>query len=68
MAKTEENLVVEQWSEQDEVLRRRYEEALAAGLNSVDAHSFAISGCDIGQLRKAVKNGCPPQLIARIVL
>lgn len=63
-----EDLVVQTWNEQDEVLRRRYEEALAAGLDSMDAHSFATSGCDIGQLRKAVKNGCPPQLLARIVL
>jgi hypothetical protein len=63
-----EDLVVGGWEEYDEVLRRRYEEAMAAGLDAVDAHTFATSGCDIGQLRKAVKNGCPPTLLARIVL
>jgi len=63
-----EDLVVEGWAEQDEVLRRRYEEALAAGLRDVDAHTFATSGSDIGELRRAVKKGCPPKLLARIVL
>lgn len=67
MAKAED-LAVENWNERDEVLRRRYEEALAAGLGEVDAHRFATSDTDVGQLRKAVKKGCPPTLLARIVL
>jgi hypothetical protein len=62
------DLVVEEWNEQDEVLRRRYEEALAAGLDTTDAHTFAVSDRDIGELRRAVQKGCPPQLLARIVL
>lgn len=65
MAK-EENLI--EWSESDEVLRRRYLEALEAGLKDLDAQRFAESDRDIGELRRAVKKGCPPRLLARIVL
>lgn len=54
--------------EQDEVLRRRFDEALAAGLTPHEAYRFAVSDFDVGILRKAVAKGCPPTLIARIVL
>lgn len=56
------------WNEQDEVLRRRFEEALEAGFTQHEAYRFAISDLDIGVLRWVVKKGCPPTLVARIVL
>lgn len=59
---------LERWDERDEVLRRRFEEALHAGLTGKEAQAFAASGADIGELRKMVRSGCPPKLIARIVL
>lgn len=62
----EENLV--RWEERDEVLRRRYGEAFDAGLTCKQALEFAASNRDIGELRKIVSGGCPPKLIARIVL
>lgn len=55
-------------SEQDGVLRRRFDEALEAGLNPYEAYRFAVSDLDVGLLRLVVKKGCPAQLIARIVL
>ncbi len=63
-----EDLVVGEWHEHDEVLRRRYHEALEAGMKDTDAHRFAQSGNDIGELRYVVRKGCPRRLIARIVL
>lgn len=65
MAK-EENLI--EWTESDEVLRRRYLEALQAGLTGREAQVFAESNRDIGELRKCVAGRCSPKLIARIVL
>lgn len=62
---SKENLV---WNEHDEVLRRRFHEALEAGMSGEDALLFAESSSDIGELRKIVRSGCPPQLIPRIVL
>ena len=56
------------WEEQDEVLRRRYHEALEAGMKDTDAHQFARSGNDVGELRRVVRKGCPRRLVARIVL
>lgn len=63
----QENLAVV-WDECDEVLRKRYEEAFDAGLTCQQALEFACSSADIGQFRKIVSKGCPPKLIARIVL
>lgn len=63
-----EDLSVGSWEEQDEVLRRRYHEALEAGMKETDAHRFAQSGNDVGELRRMVRAGCPRRLIARIVL
>jgi hypothetical protein len=50
------------------VWMNRYEEARRAGLSSEEAEEFADSTCDIGELRKLVKRGCPARLIARLVL
>lgn len=68
MGKQEDLVEVEGWDERDEVLRNRYEEAVSAGMNNIDALFFAASNTDVGMLRKAVRKGCPPRLIARIVL
>lgn len=54
--------------EVDAVLRRRRNEALDAGLTFQQAEEFARSELDVGQLRRLVAIGCPPELIARIVL
>ncbi len=51
-----------------EVRRRRLDEALAAGLTIDDARAFRDSGVDVGELRRLVQAGCPPELIARILL
>jgi hypothetical protein len=51
-----------------EVHRRRYDEAVHAGLTGLEAELFADSTVDIGQLRHLVALGCPPGLIARIVI
>ena len=61
-----ENLVA--WEERDEVLRRRYHEALAAGMCDQDADRFARSDTDVGLLRRCVKGGCPVALIPQVVL
>jgi hypothetical protein len=50
------------------ILRRRYEEALEAGLSEVDALWFAEFGGDIGVLRQLVRGSCSVELIRRIVL
>jgi ATP-dependent helicase YprA (DUF1998 family) len=55
------------YDERREVLRRREQEALRAGLTVVEAKLFAESGQDIGTLRALVRQGCPPELIARII-
>jgi len=54
--------------EADEVHRRRNQEARDAGLSELEANVFAINDTDIGQLRKLVADGCPPDLIALIVV
>jgi hypothetical protein len=46
----------------------RYEEARKAGLSEEQARSYAESTHDVGELRLLVKRGCPPKLIARLVL
>jgi len=63
---SKESLVA--WEERDEVLRRRYQEALEAGMTDLEADRFARSDRDIGDLRRAVSKGCPKTLIARVVL
>lgn len=50
------------------VLRRRFLEARDAGLTMVEARLFAESTADVGQLRLLVKGGCPPRVIADIIL
>ena len=54
--------------EQVRVWNRRYTEARAAGLEHLDAIRFARSDRDVGELRRLVKAGCPPTVLARIVL
>lgn len=54
--------------EQREVYRRRFREARQAGMSIVEAQLFADSDQDIGTLRKLVKAGCPPDVMARIVV
>jgi hypothetical protein len=55
-------------AEQVEVLRRRYLEAVAAGLTEEESYAFAISDRDVGELRKLVQGHCPVALIREIVL
>jgi hypothetical protein len=55
-------------TEQDEVLRRRKIEALEDGMSVVEARLFSESEIDIGKLRELVATGCPPELLARILL
>ena len=54
--------------ERIQVQRQRYREALEAGLKPAEAHAFAKSQIDIGQLRQLVAASCKPALIARILL
>lgn len=63
-----EETPVAAWDERDEVLRNRYAEAFDAGLTCEQSIQFACSTSDIGVLRQIVKDGCPPGLIAQIVL
>lgn len=51
-----------------EVRRRRYHEAVEAGLTIAEARIFAHNGEDVGLLRRLVAAGCPEALIARIVV
>jgi hypothetical protein len=46
----------------------RMAEALQAGLSVEQAEAFAESAVDVGELRRLVRDGCPPELIARILL
>lgn len=59
---------LEPLDEEVEVCRRRYHEALDAGLSVAEANIFADCGEDVGMLRKLVAGGCDPVLIARIVI
>ncbi len=67
MAKTELEPAVKP-NEAERVRRRRYWEALDAGLTSPEARLFSESPADIGELRRLVKDGCPLETIRRIVL
>ena len=51
-----------------EVWLRRFNEARAAGLTLSEATAFAGGPENVGVLRQLVHGGCPPALIARIVL
>jgi len=46
----------------------RYAEARKAGLDAMEAQTFAVSTVDIGELRRLHAAGCPPALIARLIL
>lgn len=50
------------------VRRRRYQEAIDAGLGCAEAAIFADNGEDIGLLRRLIRDGCDPALIAAIVV
>ncbi len=67
MAKPELEPVVKP-DERERVRRRRYWEALEAGMTSPEARLFAESPADVGELRRLVKDGCPLETIRRIVL
>ncbi len=54
----------EQWT----LHKWRYDAARAAGLTLVEAKLFADSNVDIGELRRLHAAGCPPDLLARLVL
>jgi len=55
-------------SEAEVCRRRRFLEARKAGLTLVEARLFAESDRDVGQLRTLVKGGCPPAVIAAILI
>jgi hypothetical protein len=48
--------------------RRRYQEAVDAGWTKIEAQLFADSDIDVGELRRLVRDGCPPHLAAAILL
>lgn len=50
-----------------EVRRRRYHEAIDAGLTVAEARIFSDNGEDVGLLRRLVALGCPERLIADII-
>lgn len=50
------------------VYYKRYREAKKAGLTMAERRLFAESDTDIGVLRKLVEDGCPVDLIRKIVL
>lgn len=50
------------------VRRYRYKQARKAGLSFAEAELFAGSDADLGVLRQLVRDGCSPELIARILI
>lgn len=50
------------------VYYHRYNAAKEAGLTMLERRLFAESDADIGVLRKLVRDGCPVDLIRKIVL
>ena len=54
--------------EEAEAFRRRYREGRLAGMIPEEALEFAASGADVGELRKLVKAGCPPEQIRGILV
>lgn len=55
-------------NEQAIVLVRRFREAKDAGMTRIEARLFAESEIDIGDLRRLVKLGWPPGLLAKVLL
>lgn len=54
--------------EQARVEERRYQEARQAGIEHLEACIFSVGGEDIGVLRQLVRDGCPPRLLAKILI
>ena len=50
------------------IVFRRFTEARAAGLTLIEARLFAESDADIGHLRRLIRDGCKPALIAKILI
>jgi hypothetical protein len=50
------------------VVSHRKREARQAGMSVVEARLFAESEIDIGELRRLVKQKCPSELLARVLL
>jgi hypothetical protein len=62
---TDEATVVD---EKRQVVLWRYQQARDAGLTLVEARIFSECDQDVGVLRQLVRRGCPPTVIARILL
>jgi len=54
--------------EQQEIMRWRFSQISALGIDQLDAQLLAETGADLGLLRRLVGQGCPPPLAVRIVL
>lgn len=52
------------------VVRWRRREALAAGLTRVEARIWAeaVEEYEVGELRRLIELGCPPEQLAKILL
>ena len=50
------------------VKHRRLREAQRAGMSLCEARLFAESDIDIGELRRRLEQGVPPEWLAKIVL
>lgn len=61
-------MLLDRAQEQVTVWVNRFDEAREAGLDELEAQEFADSETDVGELRDLVRRGCPPKLIARLVL
>jgi hypothetical protein len=55
-------------TEQAVMWSRRLKEARRAGMTRIEARMFAESEMDIGELRRLVAKGCPPMLLAKLLL
>lgn len=55
-------------SESEKIRRNRRLEARRAGMTRAEAEVFADCDMDVGMLRKLVRGGCPPELLAWILL
>jgi|1185.fasta_scaffold1329494_2 hypothetical protein len=64
----EETAPSELSTEDERVLRWRYEEIRKLGMNRVESRLLAEAGADLNLLRKLVGDGCPPELAVRIAL
>ena len=54
--------------EVEEVVRWRRREALEAGMSRLEAGLYADSEINTQELRKLIKKGCPPDLLAKVLL